>query len=83
MSSKRKRSRLTKTDVSAICEMQRNIYAYESYIIALAGFSRSPNTPNKYVVCKMGTDMDDWVLTAWNNIEKMKEELEKISNVLI
>lgn len=76
MSSKRKKSRFTKTDVNTICEMQRKIDAYESYIMALAGYSRLTHTCKKYFVLEMGTDMDEWVNLAWKNIEKMKEEIE-------
>ena len=77
MSSRRKRSRLAKTDVATICEMQRKIDAYESYIIALAGHSSMKKETKKYVVLFMGTDMDGWVQDTWNNIQKMKDDLKE------
>ena len=91
MSKKRKKSRFTKTDVNTICEMQKKIDAYESYIMGLAGFSSPTKTTEKnYVILLHNTDMDDWVQQAWENIETMKyvcervqkEELDKIKTRL-
>ena len=79
MSKKRSKSRLTKTDINTICEMQRLIDAYESYIIGLVGFVNR-NKPNHYVVLLRGTEMDDFVNKIWNDIKKMKEELNHNSN---
>ena len=78
MSKRRNKSRFTKTDVNTICAMQRKIDAYESYIMALAG-GTSPNKDIKQLaVIIIGTDMDDWVSMAWNNIRKMKDELAEL-----
>ena len=77
MGKKRNRSRLIKSDVNSICQMQRKIDAYENYIIALAGHSCQKKDTQKYVVCVMGTDMDDWANMAFNNITKMKEKLSE------
>ena len=74
--SRKKKSRLTKTDVNRICEMQRKIDAYESYIIGLAGFS-SLDKEVRYVVIEAGTEMDYFVGKVWRNIEKMKSVCTK------
>ena len=82
MSKRRNRkSRLTKTDVNTICEMQRKIFAYESYIIALVGQSSLNRDTKQYVVCIMGTEMDDWVKMAWENIEEMKDKIKKYESL--
>ena len=79
MSKKRKKSRFTKTDINTICEMQKKIDAYESYIIGLAGFSSPTKTTEKnYVILLHNTDMDDWVQQAWENIETMKSVCERV-----
>lgn len=64
--SRRKSSRLTKTGINAICEMQRKIDAYEGYIIGLCGLiqHRGEGRP---VVLLRDTPMDEWVCHAWND----------------
>ena len=74
MSKRRKKSRFTKTDVNTICELQRKIDIYESYILALVGHSSPKRDTRQYVVCIMGTKMDEWVSMAWENITKLKEK---------
>ena len=79
MSKKRKKSRFTKTDINTICEMQKKIDAYESYIMGLAGFSSPTKTTEKnYVILLHNTDMDDWVQQAWENIKTMKSVCERV-----
>lgn len=79
MSKKRKKSRFTKTDMNTICEMQKKIDAYESYIMGLAGFSSPTKTTEKnYVILLHNTDMDDWVQQAWENIKTMKSVCERV-----
>lgn len=77
MSKRRKKSRFTKTDVNTICELQRKIDIYESYILALVGHSSPKKDTRQYAVCIMGTDMDDWVEMAWKNITELKEKYRK------
>ena len=79
MSRKRKKSRFTKTDINTICEMQKKIDAYESYIMGLVGFSSPTKTTEKnYVILIHNTDMDDWVQQAWENIKTMKSVCERV-----
>jgi len=79
MSKKRKKSRFTKTDINTICEMQKKIDAYESYIMGLAGFSSPTKTTEKnYIILLHNTDMDDWVQQAWENIKTMKSVCERV-----
>ena len=76
---KKKKSRLTKTDVNAICEMQRKIDAYENYIIGLCGLVQKKYNPNKcYVIPLSGTPLDDLVSNTWNTIKEMKKELNEL-----
>lgn len=78
---KKEKSRLTKTDVNAICEMQRKIDAYENYIMGLFGLTQRKYNPNKiFVIPLAGTDLDDCVNTTWNRIKEMKEELDRLKN---
>lgn len=77
MSKKRKnKSRLTKTDVNTICEMQRKIIAYENYICAMCGIiqHREDLKFNPILVLN-NTPMDDWMNIAWNGLQEMKKEL--------
>ena len=75
MSSRRKnKSRLTRTDVNTICEMQRKIDAYESYIKGLFGLAQREN-PTERLVFLCGTDFDDEVNQCWRYIKEMKKEL--------
>ena len=64
--SRRKSSRLTKTDINAICEMQRKIDAYEGYIIGLCGLiqHRGKGFP---IVLLRDTPMDEWICQAWDD----------------
>ena len=77
MSKKRKKSRLTKTDVNAICEMQRTIDAYENYIIGLCGLIQHRGQKN-YMVLERGTEMDGWVTDAWRSYNKQMDELREL-----
>ena len=74
----KKKSRLTKTDVSTICEMQRKIDAYENYIIAILGMIRHRESRAEPILLEFGTPMDDWMNTAWNGLIEMKEELRRL-----
>ena len=73
MSKRRNKSRFTKTDVNTICEMQRKISAYESYIIAIYGHTRPNHNGSCFI--KQGTDMDEWVEMTFQNIDRMREEI--------
>ena len=76
MSKKRKnKSRLTKTDVNTICEMQRKITVYENYIVAMSGMIQNRNALIEPVVLLNDTPMDEWMNTAWIELREMKKEL--------
>ena len=75
MSKKRKRSRLTKTDVNTICEMQRKITVYENYIVAMAGMIQRRDALIEPVLLLNDTPMDEWMNTAWGELREMKKEL--------
>lgn len=77
MSKKRKRSRLTKTDVNTICEMQRKITVYENYIVAMSGMIQRRDEMIEPVLLLNDTPMDEWMNTAWRELREMKEELLK------
>ena len=77
MSKKRnKKSRLTKTDVNTICEMQRKIDAYENYIFAMCGMiQHREDLKFKPILLLNDTPMDDWMNMSWNGLQEMKKEL--------
>jgi hypothetical protein len=77
MGKKRKnKSRLTKTDVNIICEMQRKIDAYENYICAMCGMiQHREDLKFKPILLLNDTPMDDWMNISWNGIQEMKKEL--------
>ena len=75
MSKKRKKSRLTKTDVEAICEMQRKITSYENYIVAMCEMIRHKDNMKEPVVLLNDTPMDDFMNDAWRGLREMKKEL--------
>lgn len=75
MSKRKSKSRFTKTDVNTICELQRKIDAYENYILCLFHHTTKHSKTEMPIPIMHGTDMDDFVSMAVNNIWKMKEEL--------
>lgn len=77
MSKRRNRkSRLTKTDVNAICELQRKVDAYEEYIMGLVGLIQHRGE-TKYIVLERGYEIDECVNTAWNNYMKQAVIIRK------
>lgn len=77
MSKRRKKSRLTKTDVNTICEMQRKITVYENYIVAMSGMIQRRDEMIEPVLLLNDTPMDEWMNTAWRELREMKKELLK------
>ena len=77
MSKKRKnKSRLTKTDVNTICEMQKKIVAYENYICAMCGMIQHREDLKFHpILLRNDTPMDDWMNIAWDGLQEMKKEL--------
>lgn len=77
MSKKRKnKSRLTKTDVNTICEMQKKIDAYENYICAMCGMiQHREDLKFKPILLLNDTPMDDCMNMSWNGFQDMKKEL--------
>lgn len=77
MSGRRKnKSRMTKTDVNTICEMQRKIDAYENYICAMCGMiQHREDLKFKPILLLNDTPMDDWMNMSWNGLQEMKKEL--------
>ena len=84
MSKKRKnKSRLTKTDVNTICEMQRKIDAYENYICAMCGMiQHREDLKFKPILLLNDTPMDDWMNMSWNGLQEMKKELIELKGVV-
>ena len=77
MGKKRKnKSRLTRTDVNTICEMQRKIVAYENFICAMCGMiQHREDLKFKPILLLNDTPMDDWMNMSWNGLQEMKKEL--------
>lgn len=84
MSKKRKnKSRLTKTDVNTICEMQKKIDAYENYICAMCGMiQHREDLKFKPILLLNDTPMDDWMNMSWNGLQEMKKELIELKGVV-
>lgn len=84
MSKKRKnKSRLTKTDVNTICEMQKKIDAYENYICAMCGMiQHREDLKFKPILLLNDTPMDDWMNISWNGLQEMKKELIELNGVV-
>lgn len=74
MSKRSKKSRLTKTDVNAICELQRKIDAYESYIVAL--FHVLSSSDKKPLVLLKGTELDSFVSKAFRSAAKLRSDAD-------
>lgn len=77
---RRNKSRLTKTDVNTICEMQKKIDAYESYIIGIGGLVQQRDVENyKLVIPLCDTPIDDIVNSTWKGIQDMKRKLSELN----
>ena len=70
MAKKKNKSRLTKTDVNAICEMQRKIVSYEMYFQSI--MINLGNKESKVVVL-MDTPMDEVVSMIYRRTNNLKE----------
>ena len=75
MKKRRNKSRLTKTDINTICEMQRKITVYENYIVAMPGMIQRRDALIEPVLLLNDTPMDEWMNTAWRKLREMKKEL--------
>ena len=76
MSKRSNKSRFVKSDVNRICELQRTIDAYESYIMCLVSSIQHKYEPDyRLGVLMKGTDMDGWVDEGWNNLRELKKEV--------
>lgn len=83
MSRKRNRmSRLTRTDVNTICEMQRKIDAYEDYICAMCGIIQRKDLGFKPILMQKGTPMDKWMNISWIGVQEMKKEIAKLDECI-
>ena len=72
MKKRNRKSRFTKTDVNALCEMQRKIDAYENFIIAICGVTQwKDKRTERFVLIRRGTDLDEWMDMAWKNIHQL------------
>lgn len=76
MSKRKNKSRLAKTDINTICEMQRKIDAYESYIIGMSGLIGRDDRKD-YIVVMQGTPMDDLVNIMDRKIKELNKELNE------
>lgn len=77
MAKKRNKSRLCKKDVDTICQMQRTIDSYESYLAGLMYFAMHGKEGGKPLVILHGTDMDDVVSSAYENIHCLHDTIEQ------
>ena len=75
MGKRRNKSRLTKTDVGAICEMQRKITAYENYIVAMCAMIQNRDILNEPALLLNDTPMDCWMNESWRGLREMKKDL--------
>lgn len=75
MGKRRNKSRLTKTDVNTICEMQRKITAYENYIVAMCSMILNRDIRKEPALLLDDTPMDDWMNESWRGLREMKKEL--------
>jgi hypothetical protein len=80
MSKRKKKSRLTRTDVNAICEMARKIYAYEDYILCIFGHTQKGR--NARHILMRGTEMDGWVDDAVIRIDKYMDRIKELEGKL-
>ena len=78
MGKRRNKSRLTKTDVGAICEMQRKITAYENYIVAMCSMIQNRDILNEPALLLNDTPMDCWMNESWRGLREMKKELMEL-----
>ena len=77
MSKKKKKSRFTKTDVNTICEMQRKIDAYESYIIGLHGLLQNRRV-KRYIIFLRDTELDNLVNDCCHMIEYLVDKEDEV-----
>ena len=70
MAKKKNKSRLTKTDVNAICELQRKVDAYELYLQCIV-FLLCSKEPYGGVPIQ-NTPMDDTMQMIWHKIQFAK-----------
>ena len=77
MAKKRNKSRLCKKDVDTICQMQRTIDSYESYLTGLMYFAMHGKEGSKPIVLLRGTDMDHVVNSAFENINRLHDTIEQ------
>jgi len=81
MSKKNKKSRFTKSDVNAICMMQRKIDAYESYLFAINRMLHSSGDKILPIVL-MNTDMDTIARDSYKIAKKLRSEANAGNNLL-
>lgn len=80
MSKRKNKSRLMRTDVNAISEMARKIYAYEDYILCICGHAQKGR--NARHVLMRGTEMDDWVNAAVIRIDERNDRIKELESKL-
>lgn len=81
MSKKNKKSRFTKSDVNAICIMQRKIDAYENYLFAINRMLHSSGDKILPIVL-MHTDMDMIARDSYQTAKKLRSEANVGNNLL-
>ena len=78
MNKRKNKSRLTKTDVNAICELQRKVDTYESYIMCLVSSIQHKFEPDyRLGIIIRDDDMAKWVNQGWQQLREIKKELCK------
>lgn len=68
---------IDRSGVEAICEMQRKIDAYETYIMSFVGITTSKEKSEKDVTLLQGTDMDEWASQVVRNIRSMWDRIDE------
>lgn len=83
MSSRRKKSRFTKTDVNTICEMQRDLSFAEQIACAIIGMTRNrDNNPCfKHIpvlINDCGSRFSSIFDVAWNAVDDKMQEFDAL-----
>ena len=76
---KKNKSRLTKTDVDSICQLQRKVDAYEMYLQRIMNCVCTERQITDIVL--MHTPMDDVVQMIYSRIRLMKEKAGSLKEV--
>lgn len=82
MAKKKNKSRLCKKDVDTICQMQRTIDSYESYLTGLMYFAMHGKEGSKPIVLLHGTEMDPAVNITYENINRLHDTIKQQQEII-